>query len=57
MKERLKRLNLSDDLLLEIEKILLSLQDEGTRENLLTLLEKTALQHYIREFMKQNMNR
>lgn len=57
VKERLKRLNLTDELILEIEKVVLSLPDEETKNKILTILEKSALQHYIREFMKQNLNR
>lgn len=57
VKERIKRLNLSDEMILEIEKVVLSLPDEKTKNDFLTILEKSALQHYIREFMKQNLNR
>lgn len=57
VKEKLKRLNLTNEIILEIEKHILSLPNEETANAFLILLEKSALQHYIREFMKQNMVR
>lgn len=55
VKERLKRLNLTEDMYLEIQKTVVSLPTEDAQNNLLSLIEKTTLQHYVREFMKQNM--
>jgi hypothetical protein len=55
VKERLKRLNLTEDMYLEIQKTVVSLPTQDAQNNLLSLIEKTTLQHYVREFMKQNM--
>lgn len=58
VRERLKRLNLTEEMLLDVEKTIVSLQmNEDSVNNLLSLLEKVSLQHYIREFLKQNMLR
>ena len=58
VREKLRRLNITEEMLLEIEKTIVSLQmNEDSVDNLLLLMEKVSLQHYIREFLKQNMLR
>lgn len=55
IKEKLVNLNLTNDLLSEIEQFLTALPSTELQNRFLFLLEKTTLQHFIKEFIKQNM--
>jgi len=57
IKIKLKQLNITDDTINSIHEFIVSLQIKDEEiEKLLALIEKVGLQHYIREFMKKNIN-
>lgn len=56
IRERLNKLDLTEEMLLEIEETIVSLNlNEDSVNNLLSILERVAVQNYIRILLKHNI--